>query len=179
MSGSQAQSAFLQELWDVAKTQHRRYPMMMLEDLVLDAIENWLRKFNSGKPNTVQFPNPDGVLSDDQKKFFAKLCHDILIDNLRRKAVEEADLRRRYCETSFPQSVDHAARVADRDELEHLLAKLSSLDQVIFKLHLFKEYTFREIALELKMSEATVRMRFHRALRSLGGVNDRRPPPQA
>src|SRR5207248_2438647 len=150
----QAPSTFLHELCVVAKTQLRRYPIMDLEDLMSTAIVRWLGKPKSKQPNTLGFPDPDKKLSDDHKKFFAKICHDILIDHLRHKAVEDADLPR-SSEKLRLRGVDHAELVAEWDEFEHMLTKLHSIDQIIFKLHILEGCTFGMIASKLGMLEGT------------------------
>lgn len=73
-------------------------------------------------------------------------------------------------ETEAPDQTDFAARVQDRDLLERLEAYVSRLDpdtQAVYRLRLYGERTFPEIAAALGQPEALVKTRYYRLMARL------------
>ncbi|MDE7244091.1 MAG: RNA polymerase sigma factor [Oscillospiraceae bacterium] len=87
------------------------------------------------------------------------------------------DLRRRVQpvqlpldDLDFPDPEDYAARIQDRALLEQIEQYVSGLDpglQSVFRLRLYGDYTFPEIAAVLGQSESAVKSQYHRLLRHL------------
>ena len=85
------------------------------------------------------------------------------------------DLRRRVRPLSLegldlPDPEDYAARTQDRALLEQIEQYVSGLDpglQAVFRLRLYGERTFPEIAAALGQSESAVKSQYHRLLQHL------------
>ena len=74
-------------------------------------------------------------------------------------------------ETEAPDQTDFAAQVQDRDLLDRLEAYVSRLDpdsQAVYRLRLYGERTFPEIAAALGQPEAAVKTRYYRLMARLG-----------
>lgn len=88
------------------------------------------------------------------------------IDSRRRPRADTVPLE----ETEAPDHTDFAAQVQDRDLLNRLEAYVSRLDpdtQAVYRLRLYGERTFPEIAAALEQPEAAVKTRYYRLMARL------------
>ena len=74
-------------------------------------------------------------------------------------------------ETEAPDQTDFAAQVQDRDLLDRLEAYVAQLDpdtQAVYRLRIYGERTFPEIAAILGQPEAAVKTRYYRLRKEFG-----------
>lgn len=87
------------------------------------------------------------------------------------------DYRRKYRPTiialddvDLPDEFDFVQQSADRQLLKAIDTYVSTLDlhiQQVFRLRIYQNYTFPEIALELELPESTVKTQYHRLIQKL------------
>ena len=95
-----------------------------------------------------------------------RIAANKVIDHRRRAGADMLPLE----ETDPPDREDFAARIQDRDLLERVELYVSALDpdaQTVYRLRLYGECTFPEIAAVLGQPEAAVKTRYYRLMARL------------
>ena len=89
-------------------------------------------------------------------------------DCLKRRALiarHDAHARTVLCTTEDPLTI--AAREEEADHLKHALASLPEDQRVVVAMHIYGEFTFKEVAANMGVSESTVQSRYRYALEKL------------